>query len=61
MTDLQVIVYAIVLAAFVRLWMAAPKAAAMWVTDGDSERVRRQNDIEPYRDGEILPVIKEQR
>ena len=39
------------------IWFRAPRSAAMFCTDGDSERVRRINQIEPWQPGEILPVM----
>ena len=55
--SLLVVLMALSVAGTAYIILTAPRSAAMWCTDGDSERIRRQNDLEPYRDGEVLPVM----
>lgn len=57
MTLLLVLPFAV--AAIGWFYAVAPRTTASWVTDGDSDRVRRADSVEPYRDGEVLPVMKE--
>lgn len=53
-----VILAALMVPAFVWLWRNTPSTAS-FVSGGDSDRDRRFAHIEPYHDGEILPVIKD--
>ena len=60
MTGLVILMAASV-AGTAAIWFRAPRSAAMFCTDGDSTLRNWADDIEPYQDGEILPVIKGER